>query len=82
MSATSLVGVFSQISQQREELLRLTDEQPHRREEVDDTHRHTPRLCWSNDRDDREVAAKERARLGHDQVGLQVLATRAEIGKH
>src|SRR4051794_19584414 len=73
-----------QLLEGAEELRRLADEQPVGRQGLDRAHRSPPRLGRANDRTDRELASQEDGRLGHDQVGLEVLAAkrrRVEVGK-
>jgi hypothetical protein len=62
---------------QVKERIGLADEQPVGREGFYSRHR-TERLYRGppNDRNRREFSAEERAWLGHDQIGLEVLPTK------
>src|SRR6185437_14655887 len=72
--APCLVRVLRQIVQQLEEGRRLTDEESHVRQEVDDAHGSSFGFGGTNHGAWREFATEEWARLRHDQVGLEGLA--------
>ena len=74
-AAHSLVSVFGQIQEQLQERRGLTDEESVCREGIQGSHRRPGRLGRSNDRARRELPTEERRGLGHDQVGLEILAT-------
>src|ERR1700730_15354559 len=75
-SAGSRIRGGCQLAYLIKELLRLADEQPVGREALDRRHR-AENACRdrdrANDRNYRELPAEERAGLGHDQIGLEVL---------
>jgi hypothetical protein len=80
--ARRLIGILRKVMQLLKEFTGLAVEQPVIREALDSHHR--PENCCrdrdrANDRNDREFPVKERARLGHDQVGLEVF--QAEWGR-
>jgi hypothetical protein len=84
--ASSLICFFCQPAYQVKERIGLADEQPISREGFYSRHR-TAFLYRGrpNDRNRREFSAEERARLGHDQIGLEVLPTKGrciEVRKH
>ena len=63
---------------------RLTDEQPIRGQGIERGHCSSGCIGRTNDRDDRERAAKEYGGFGHDQVGLERLPAKRrgiEVGK-
>jgi hypothetical protein len=74
--ARRLIGILSKVMQLLKEFTGLAGEQPVIREALDSRHR--AENAWrdrdrANDRNDREFPVKERAWLGHDQIGLEVL---------
>jgi hypothetical protein len=82
--SSRLVGILCEIRQQLKEFVRLSDEQAHRRQKLDYSHSDSPSFGRTNDRTLREFAAEEWARLRHDQVCLEGLATkgrRVEVRK-
>jgi hypothetical protein len=84
-AALGSVSFRRQILQEIEESVRLPDKEPHRRQEFDRAHRGALRLCGANHRARREAAAQERARLRHDQIGLESFASkrrRIEVGEN
>jgi hypothetical protein len=67
-----------------EEILGLADEQTACREACESRNRAEIR-GWAYDRTYRKRPAEERAWLGHDQIGLEILPAegrRIEVGKH
>src|SRR5258708_24045511 len=85
--APSRVCLLCQLLEDSKELRRLADEQPVGRPGLDRGHcTPTPRyLGRANDRNRRQRSAEEDGGLGHDQVGLEVLATKRcgiEVRKH
>src|SRR5258707_4905338 len=74
--APSRVCLLCQLLEDSKELRRLADEQPVGRPGLDRGHcTPTPRyLGRANDRNRRQRSAEEDGGLGHDQVGLEVLA--------
>src|SRR6185312_8874417 len=73
MFTTGLVCILRQISQRLKERGRLTDEESHAGEEVDDAHGSSPGFRGTDDGAWRQLAADERARFRHDEVGLEGL---------
>src|SRR5438309_444824 len=71
MIAPCLIGIFSQITQELEELSRLTDEQSIVRKTLHRVHRRALRRGGSNDRAWGKLAAQEYSGFRHDQVGLK-----------
>src|SRR4029077_1615188 len=70
----SVVCVLCELGHVRKKRRRLADEKPHVGEECKSTHGGAIRVRWSNDRNNRKTRVQERARLRHDQVGLEELA--------
>src|ERR1700720_299029 len=72
--ARRIIGILRKVMQLRKEFFGLADEQSVGREGFYSRHR-TACLYRGrpNDRNRREFSAEERAWLGHDQIGLEVL---------
>jgi len=70
-----VIRLLCKLGHELEEGRRLSDEQPHSRQELHDPHSDSPRFGRANNRAAGKLAADERARLGHDQVGLKGLPT-------
>ncbi len=82
---SGVIGCFRQLVEEIKERRRLTDEQPVRGQGIERRHCSSVGLGRTNDRDDRERAAKEYGGFWHDQVGLELLAAKRrgiEVGKH
>lgn len=60
--------------QKAEKFGRLTGEESHRRQEIDDGLCNPIRLGRADDRAGRELAADERARFRHNEIRLEILA--------
>src|ERR1700732_1196568 len=83
--ARGFICFFRQLAHLREELCGLADEQSASLEACDrllrteDFRRDRDR---ANDRNRRELAVEERAWLGHDQIGLEVLQAEPRYRRH
>src|SRR6266550_7380980 len=63
---SGVIGCFRQLVEKIKERLRLTDEQSIRGQGIERGHCSSVGLGRTNDRDDRERAAKENGGFGHD----------------
>ena len=82
--APCAICICSEIAHQRKECRRLTNKKSHRSEKLHDARGNPPCLRWPNDRTRREFSTEEWARLRHDQICLEVLASegrRIQVGK-
>src|ERR1035437_8177214 len=68
------IGFYCQSTHELEELIGLADEESVRREGLKGSHGSASGLGWVDDRTRRKPSVEERRRLGHDQVGLEILA--------
>src|SRR5438093_9514539 len=70
------VGVFGEVLHEREKCRRLPDEESHVGEKLDHALGDAFGFSRANDGAWRQLATDERARLGHDQVGLKIVAAK------
>jgi len=70
------IGIVRQPLHVGKERPRLTFEEPHIRKECERTISNAFCLGWPNDRNNRKTSTEERARLWHDQIGLEFLAAK------
>ena len=84
LSPSRCVCIFCQITEQFEECGRLTDQESRGRPEVDHIYSNSVGLSGADDGACWELAAQEWARLGHDEVGLELFAAkrwRVQVGE-
>ena len=75
-SAPGFIRILCQVAHDIKERRRLTDEESHSRQEIERTHGDTLRFCRTDDGASRKLSAQKGARLGHDQVRLEILTTK------
>jgi hypothetical protein len=85
MSGSRFVGYYREVCHEREELVRLAAEESVVGQELERAHCRPFGVGRADDRTRWELAVQEHRLLGHDQVGLEVLATErrgVEVREH